>query len=444
MDRLQLTVLKAMLSKEGWAEYADIITPELLKSNGRAIFTHIKRLHGIGGTDITPAALQLDIGAQYEDERKDELCNLVDEITETEEVDGAALKNAVKRFAIRQLLDEASLYIASNLHSDDLDPAIPSNLVERAMEIGSIADAEVSDLNDTELPRWNDDRPDICSLGISDELDSCLGGGVAAGEFALVVAPPKRGKTSYLCGIGAHAASQGRKVLHITLEISKARVMRRYDQALTHLTRAEMVEQWPTVREGRKKIYEKAGGFVKVQDWSYQKPKVSQVEGLVRRMRSKKMGVDFIIIDYLKHMRPDHMPGSRYELRHFYGELGQQIRAMAVRLQVPVVTAWQINRQGARIDTVTEENLSECWDLAMECDIMLALNQTESERRENIMRMGVLYQRISSARPVVELRSNMDRMIIKDIKDAEIVDQTKLGDLNDGHSETSGATDTGT
>lgn len=424
MDLLQATVLNAMRSSNGWGQYADIITPDLLKADGRAIYTHLKNLHGIGGTDITAAALQLAIKAQHKDDRADELCELVDEIVAAPEVGDNELNQSIKQFAQRQILDETAVYIGTHLHSDDLDPTVPYHLVERAMEIGNRTDAEVMDLMDDDPEDWTDDRPSLCGLGLSDKLDTGLGGGVGAGELTLIVAPPKRGKTSYLCAVGAHAASQGKRVLHITLELSGRRVKRRYDQCLSGLTPAEMKAQPNTIRACRKQMMA-AGGFVKVQDWSYTKPTPADVEGLVRRMRSKGQFVDVVIIDYLKHIRPNLMPNARFDMRHYYEEMFEQIRAMAVRLEASVIGAWQINRMGNDVDEIRPEHLSECWAAAMVCDTVISLNQSDSEQKEHVMRVYTMYQRGSTARPRVELRSNLDRMIVKDLKGATVRDTSK-------------------
>lgn len=434
MDLLQATVLNAMRTSKGWGQFADIITPDLMKADGRAIYIHLANLHGVGGTDISPAALQLAIRAQHKDDRADELCELVDEIAAAPEVGDNELNQSIKQFAQRQILDEAAVYIGTHLHSDDLDPAVPHSFTERAMEIGARTDAEVMDLMDDDPEDWTDDRPNLCGLGISSELDIGLDGGTGSGELTLIVAPPKRGKTSYLCAVGTHAARQGKRVLHITLEISGLRVKRRYDQCLTGLTPKEMKAQPNTVRACRKQITF-AGGFVKVQDWSYTKPTPADIEGLVRRMRSKGQYVDYVIIDYLKHIRPNLMPNARFDMRHYYEEMFEQIRCMAVRLDANVLAAWQINRAGNDVDEVRPEHLSECWAAAMVCDTVLSLNQSDAEERENVMRVYTMYQRGSTARPRVELRSNLDRMIVRDLKDAPVRDTHKepedLGEDND-------------
>ena len=168
-----------------------------------------------------------------------------------------------------------------------------------------------------------------------------------------------------------------------------------------------------------------AGGFVKVQDWSYTKPTPADVEGLVRRMRSKGQFVDVVIIDYLKHIRPNLMPNARFDMRHYYEEMFEQIRAMAVRLEASVIGAWQINRMGNDVDEIRPEHLSECWAAAMVCDTVISLNQSDSEQKEHVMRVYTMYQRGSTARPRVELRSNLDRMIVKDLKGATVRDTSK-------------------
>jgi replicative DNA helicase len=394
-----------------------------------ALYGHIESLHTAVDGDFTLQDLRVNVIGQYRqgETRADELLEVIDGIEETPEVNSGALRHSVDKFTKREYLAKAAQYIATNLSEDNLDAGIAYDLVQRAVDIGQGVNSEIMDLSESGVPGEVDDRSAICSLGISPELDSCLGGGVASGELLLFLAPPCRGKTSYLCAVGARAAAQGRKVLHVTLEIAARRVARRYDATLTGLTRVEMIDRPRTVVAGRTQLT-KAGGFVKIKDWSYMDVCPNDVKALVKRMRAKGDEVDLVIIDYLELMVSN--PKQRFarrEQRHEYGQLGKDIRAASVELDLPVITAWQVNRQGSNLDVVNLEHVSECWDIIKHADIILGMNQSAEELRNAQLRMGVLKQRDGTNRPTVTLHSDLDRNQVRDLRDREIVTDITIG-----------------
>lgn len=425
MDELQAQVLQALLTKAGWSEFGIIITPDVIGStNVRTLYTHIHNLHQRTQVDLTPDALALDLSATYNGDRLEELLDLVEVVESTKGVPHDALREAARKWASRELLTQASRYVASNLASADLDPHVAHNLCQRAVDLAESAGGAVVDLDDTGLPGATDDRPGLCPLGLSAELDSSIGGGVASGELAVLLAPPARGKTSYLVGIGTNAARRGRHVLHITLEISTRRVGRRYDSCLTGLKASELLTSVKAVAAARKQV-KKNGGSIHIKDWSYTDVTPADIRGLVKGMRAQGTPVDLVIVDYLELLSPNRGDNyNRREQRHVYGQLGKQMRAMAVSLDVPVVTAWQVNREGSDMHNVELRHISESWDIIKHADQIISLNQTDAERDERIMRLRVLKQRDSTDRSQFYLHSDLDRMVIRDNAD-------KRGDLDD-------------
>jgi replicative DNA helicase len=427
MDSLQAQVLRALLTKAGWAEYADIVSEDVLtNTNVQAVYAHIKNLHSRAEGDLSPEAVRLDIVSTYRksSERAQELCDVVDVIGKAEEVEANVLREAVQKFAQRELLARVATDIAKRLGDESLDVQHAKALIDRAVEVGEGIHTSVIDAVSGALPGEVDDRAAIASLGLGAELDRVLGGGVAAGELLVFVAPPSRGKTSYLCAAGARAAQEGRRVLHITLEVNATRVNRRYDSAWTGLKRRELAERPKVVAAARRQIRD-AGGGVWIKDWSYNDSGVapSDVKGLVRQMRSQGVDIDLVIVDYLELMVPNRSGSyQRREMRFVYGQIEKEMRAVGVALGVPILTAWQINRTGSAVDSITLEHLSESWDIAKHPDIILALNQSRGEADNNQMRIGVLKQRDGTGRPQVLVESDLDRCQIRGTGEEGLLD----------------------
>jgi replicative DNA helicase len=248
----------------------------------------------------------------------------------------------------------------------------------------------------------------VTSLGISDSLDAHLCGGVGAGELLIYLAPPSRGKTSFLWATGAAAAAQVRNVLGITLELSARKCVRRVDQWLSKFTQSELISQ-PLFVSGARKGVE---GKLYFKDWSYTGITVDDIKALVTRMRQRGEKIDYLLVDYLELVKP--VKYNRHAERHNWSQTAQDLRALAVDLQIPVITAWQVNREGSEQHVLSARDVSECWDVVKHADIILGLNQNAAEMAERVMRVNVIKQRESTDRPQVYLHCDMDRMIIRD------------------------------
>ena len=62
-----------------------------------------------------------------------------------------------------------------------------------------------------------------------DIINELMQGGLGAGEWGVVVAPAGIGKSWVLSAMGAYAISQGKNVVHYTLELNESYVGLRYD-----------------------------------------------------------------------------------------------------------------------------------------------------------------------------------------------------------------------
>ncbi|KPK44909.1 MAG: hypothetical protein AMJ65_01690 [Phycisphaerae bacterium SG8_4] len=415
MDIFQATVLRSLLHKDCWEAFGDIVTPDIFTNqNAKTLHKHIKKLHDLHVSDLTIEDLKLELHSVYQREggRREELSDLVDGLEVTTPRTPGDLRPYVQEFAGRELALKAINYVANHLDTDDLDLEVAAEYMERARDLRHIVDADVLDLAAAGLPGEHNVRPMVTSLGLSDQLDSVLCGGVGAGELLIYLAPPSRGKTSYLWATAAAAAAQGRRVLGITLEISAHKCVRRVDQWLSGYTKEELIVNPRTVGKLRRALEESNDGKLWVKDWSYTGITVDDIKALVTRMRQRGEAVDFIIVDYLELVTP--LRHNRNAERHNWSQTCKDLRALAVDLQVPIITAWQVNRAGSENHSLTERDVSECWDVVKHADIILGLNQDPAELAEKVLRIGVIKQRESTARPQVYLYSDLDRMIIRD------------------------------
>ena len=97
-----------------------------------------------------------------------------------------------------------------------------------------------------------------------------------------------------------------------------------------------------------------------------------------------------IIIDYADIMRSTHRYDTmRHELKFIY----EEIRNLAMDMNVPIWTASQANRDSANSDIVGLENMSEAYGKAMVADVVLSVSRKAVEKSSGLGRLFIAKNR---------------------------------------------------
>jgi len=413
---LQLLILKTLMRKKHWLQFQNLVTAESFEnSTFRKIYMHMARLHGHTTGDINPEIIVGSLEIEYAD-RTDLLAELRELIYEIQEVELPAddiLEFKIKEYVQRSTVFEIATYASKYVYSPELQITVLENLVDRAMEVGDKLDGEVVDFLDASLSGSSDTGSARISLGYTDELDSDLHGGIGVGELTIFLAAPNAGKTSFLCAAGANAATQGHRVLHVSFETHEEKIRRRYDQALTHITRDKLDTRQDLIQQARN-VLRNRGGQVWIMDMSHAAVNASEIEAKIRRMWAKDQMVDYLILDYLELMHPNASM-SRADTRHIYGMIAKETRALASKLHIPVLTAWQVNRAGSKEDMVSMGDVSESWEIVKHADTIIALNRSKPEVIAHRARLTILKQREDEIKSTRRVYCDLSRMIIRPV-----------------------------
>jgi len=172
------------------------------------------------------------------------------------------------------------------------------------------------------------------------DLDGQIGGGLYAGEMAVLAARPSVGKTTLIKNIADNNGSSGRKVLFCSAEMTVAGIGDRDIASLTGLTTNE-------IRRGgyTQDVYDKiVASILRVIERRvtiyHESPlttgKIMQ-QGTNMQLRH---GLDLIVVDYLGLLDDDY-GNNQYE-RIAY--VSRKLKQIAMKLNVPVLVAHQLNR----------------------------------------------------------------------------------------------------
>ena len=336
------------------------------------------------------------------------------------------LLDQARRFVRRQRLRNGIVQAADLLRQEDEDAAIDAITEATKFEM-SVLDPG-TDFRDTgavlECLRIRHEQ--AFPTGIM-ELDR-PGLGPRRKELHLFLGPKGSGKTWWLVWLGKCAARHRLKVVHITLELSEALTVSRYLQTLfsvspregKHCYTAFVKDDLGRVADFKKKEMNSRPFLIgkshqdnarwkgkPVDAWLAKKLKATKrhtlivkefptgaltvqgLEGYLDFLEARsKVIPDLLIIDYA-----DLMFLSTESYRFDLGKLYKDLRGLAVRRNLAVATASQVNRTGMKARNVRSFDVAEDISKVHTADVVLSYSRTEGEKKHNLARIRVVHAR---------------------------------------------------
>lgn len=189
------------------------------------------------------------------------------------------------------------------------------------------------------------ERPQPVPTGI-EMLDTLLAGGFRAGDLAIVAALTSVGKSAMLAFMMRSAAGCGKRILLISCEMSEEQNAERYMAAIGMIPMSAIVARKALSEEESIRLSDGMALYhpenIHVVCSGVQT--VASVRREALRMKSIR-GLDLIVVDYLQRLRPERPGANRAEE---VGSIAAGLKALAVDLNVPVLTAAQFNREAAK------------------------------------------------------------------------------------------------
>ena len=227
-----------------------------------------------------------------------------------------------------------------------------------------------------------------CPTGIPDlDKKDILNGGLGRGEIGVVTAPTGVGKSHWLVHVGCEALRVGKNVIHYTFELSERSVGLRYDSNLCDIPSNEVVDRKDEVISN----YENSElGRLIIKEFPTGSATVLTLRNHIEKLLLKSFVPSLIVIDYADIMRSTRKYDSlRHELKLIYEEL----RNLAMDMNIPIWTASQANRESANSSVVGLENMSEAYGKAMVADVVVSLSRKPMEKSTGVGRLFVAKNR---------------------------------------------------
>ena len=265
-----------------------------------------------------------------------------------------------------------------------------------------------------------------CPTGIH-HLDAkdVFNGGLSRGEIGVIVAPTGVGKSHWLVAMGAEALKRGKNVIHYTFELAETAVGIRYDSNLTGINSSDIIEN----KEKVLTHYEQNDfGRLIIKQYPTGTASIVTIRNHIEKLAMKDFIPSLIIIDYADIMRSTRQFDSlRHELKLVYEEL----RNLAMEMNIPVWTASQGNRDASNSEVVGLENMSEAYGKAMVADIVVSISRKPTEKASGMGRLFVAKNRAGKDGILFPIKIDTARSRIDVIEDPS---QMSLVDIYESHN----------
>tara|TARA_R110001583_G_scaffold48919_7_gene153110 strand:+ start:1811 stop:3187 length:1377 start_codon:yes stop_codon:yes gene_type:complete len=313
-----------------------------------------------------------------------------------------------RKKAMRDALEESVSLISSDKYDSVID------VMKKALSVGTPSTVGHDFFQDIEA-RFTKINRITCPTGIPplDKKD-VMNGGLARGEIGVVTANTGVGKSHFLVHVGSEALRVGKNVLHYTFELTETSVGIRYDSNLCNIQSNQVIDRKKEVLE----YYNNTNlGRLIIKEYPTGSATISTLRNHIEKLQLKSFVPSLIIIDYADIMRSTRSYDSlRHELKLIYEEL----RNLAMDLNIPIWTASQANRESANSSVVGLENMSEAYGKAMVADVVVSLSRKPMEKAEGFGRLFVAKNR--AGRDGILFPIHLDTAMSKIV----IVDESEL------------------
>jgi len=299
--------------------------------------------------------------------------------------DLAFVKDKTLDFCRKQAFKEALEQAVDLIQTEKFEPVL--TLMRKAVSVGLPSSVGHDFFEDMEA-RFIKINRQVCPTGLP-KLDAkeILRGGLGRGEIGVVTANTGVGKSHWLVAMGANAMRHGKNVLHYTFELSEHAVGLRYDSNLCGIPSNEVQDRKDFVL---KKYEDMELGRLIIKEYPTGAATAITIRNHIEKLMLKGFSPSVILIDYADIMRSTKSYDSlRHELKLIYEEL----RNMAMDLNIPIWTASQANRESAQSDIVGLENMAEAYGKAMVADLVISISRKAMEKSTGMGRLFVAKNR---------------------------------------------------
>jgi len=211
-------------------------------------------------------------------------------------------------------------------------------------------------------------------------VDRVSGGGYDPKSLVIYAGEQNIGKSIWLANDAANLVRMGHNVVFITAEMAGQKVLKRIGSNLLSISMSQYDEKSAN-RDFMKRRLEKVSrgimppGKLFVKEFPTSQATVLDIEAYLKMLEeSQDHKVNVVVVDYINILANYRNPNTENTYMKIK-QIAEDLRAMAVKQNMLVISATQINRGAWDATEVKMENIAESTGLAHTADVMYALIQ---------------------------------------------------------------------
>ena len=400
-ERIEKTALKNLLHNEDYTrKVLPFLKPEYFEDRSeRILFTEIQKFIDQYNKRPTRETLEIDIGKR-KDLNEEEYKRIVDLIStlNKEEIDLDWLTNTTEKFCKDRAVHNAvmdGIHILDGKDKNKQPEAIPEILrdalsVSFDRNVGHDYLLDIESRFDFYHKKENRVPFDL------DYFNKVTKGGLPTKTLNVALAGTGVGKTLFMCHQAESALSQNKNVLYITMEMAEERIAERIDANLLGISMEDLhMLNRKLFNEKIAKLQSKTTGTLIIKEYPTASAGANHYRALVNELALKRtFKPDLIFIDYINICASSRFkPGANVNSYTYIKAIAEELRGLAVELDVPIVTATQTTRTGFVSTDIGLEDTSESFGLPATADFMFALISSEELERAGQMLVKQLKNR---------------------------------------------------
>ena len=291
------------------------------------------------------------------------------------------VKDTFLDFCKNQTLKGALMKSVDLLELGDYDDI--RNLIDKALKAGTerdIGHEYITELED----RFRDEARSVIETPWP-LINKLLCGGLGQGDLGLIAGGPGGGKSWALISLGAQAVKLGFTVIHYTLELSEKYVGRRYDACFTEIPVGDIMNNKDQVKDRLDKL---RGGLY-IRENPAGQATVNPIHAHLEKCIQQNIEPDLIIVDYADLLTSKSSKEKRDKLDDIYTNL----RGLASEMKLPIWTASQVNRSGAREEIIQGDRMAESYSKMMITDFAMSLSRSAEDKENGTGRWHIMKNR---------------------------------------------------
>ncbi len=329
------------------------------------------------------------------------------------------IKNTFLDFCKNQTLKNALMKSVDLLELGDYDDI--RNLIDKALKAGVEKDLGHEYMAELEDRYREEARHTIETPWPL--VNKLLCGGLGQGDLGMIAGGPGGGKSWALVALGAQAVKLGYTVIHYTLELSEKYVGRRYDACFTEIPVGDIGDAKEDVKD---RLSTLRGGLY-IREYPAGQATVNTIHAHLEKCIQQNIEPDLIILDYADLLNSKASKEKRDKLDDIYTGL----RGLATQMKLPIWTASQVNRSGAREDIIQGDRMAESYSKMMITDFAMSLSRNAEDKENGTGRWHIMKNRYGA-----------DGMTFNSIMDTSI-GKIEINERNNRNNENSQATPPG-